>query len=346
MGVRSHFWVAGGVLGLLLAMTLPTPDVLPSRVAAFLLMMLSTGLLGEWFSSLSVKRPGVSPALPAETFPADGEVGLVPIEGVVSEPNREEPRFGAFRSLEAHPGSRSPPDPGMPRLLGRVAVLSVFIGRDGKRWSDAEVARAHKSIEKACVWVEHEAMRWHAPVNLDLADTYFVDLEPERRDVEVSFVPEGDAQAPFEARAITKALVDTSRTAARLGFHDAAEMFAQINARVPADARVWLVHPRCAGRSMAIPVDVTELTGVSLALCYAREANFPEPLRRPPYTDPITVVHELLHLFGASDKYAVPVTAFPPGSVTSRDVMRLDSSKLQRLRIDRATAAEIGWTTM
>ncbi len=96
---------------------------------------------------------------------------------------------------------------------------------------------------------------------------------------------------------------------------------------------------------MAIPDDLTELIGVSLALCYAREANFPEPLHRPPYTDPVTVVHELLHLFGASDKYAVPLSSFPPGSVTSRDVMRLDSSRLERLRIDRATAAEIGWTT-
>jgi hypothetical protein len=96
---------------------------------------------------------------------------------------------------------------------------------------------------------------------------------------------------------------------------------------------------------MAIPADLTELIGVSLALCYAREANFPEPLRRPPFTDPVTVVHELLHLFGATDKYALPLDAFPPGSVTSRDVMRLDSSRLDRLRIDRATAAEIGWTT-
>ena len=345
MGVRSHFWIAGVLVGLLLALAIPTPDVLPGRAAAFLLGLLSIGLLGEWFSSRPARRTVASTTLPADTRPADGIVGLVPIEGVLGEPNEDEPRLRAFRALETRSGSPPPPDPGMPRLLGRVAVLSLFIGRDGKPWSDAEIARAHASIERACVWLEREAMRWHAPVNLDLADTYFVDLDPERRDVEVTFVPEGDTQAPFEAKAVTKALVDTSRTAARLGFRDAADMFAQINARVPADARVWLVHPRCAGRSMAIPVDLTELIGVSLALCYAREANFPEPLRRPPYTDPVTVVHELLHLFGASDKYAVPLAAFPPGSVTSRDVMRLDSSRLERLRIDRATAAEIGWTT-
>ena len=123
----------------------------------------------------------------------------------------------------------------------------------GSRWSDAEIARAHASIERACVWLERQAMRWQAPVNLDLAETYFVDFDPERRDVEIAFVPEGDTQAPFEAKAVTKALVDTSRSAARLGFHDAADMFAQINARVPADVRVWLVHPRCAGARWPSP---------------------------------------------------------------------------------------------
>lgn len=345
MGVRLCFWIAGVVVGLLLVSGRPTPDILPGRVAAFLVVFSTIGLLGEWFSSFSARRPGVSKTLPADTRAADGEVGLVPLDGVLSRPNGEEPRLGAFRALEARSDPHPPPDPGVPHLLGRVAVISVFIGRDGKRWSDAEVARAHTSIKRACVWLEREAMRWHAPVNLDVADTYFIDFEPERRDVEVSFVPEGDSHAPFEAKAVTKALVDISRSAARLGFRDASEMFAQINARVPADARVWLVHPRCAGRSMAIPADLTELLGVSLALCYAREANFPEPLRRPPYTDPVTVVHELLHLFGASDKYAVPLSVVPRGSVTARDVMRLDSSKLDRLRIDRATAAEIGWFT-
>ena len=345
MGVRSHFWFAGVLVGLLLAWAIPTPGVLPSRAAAFLIGLLSIGLLGEWFSARPARPAAESTTLPADTRPPDGIVGLIPVEGVLSEPNEERPRLGAFRALEARSGSHPPPGPGIPRLLGRVAVFSLFIGRDGKPWSDAEIVRAHASIERACVWLEREAIRWQAPVNLDLADTYFVDLDPERRDVEVTFIPEGDTQAPFEAKAVTKALVDTSRTAARLGFRDAAEMFAQLDARVLADARVWLVHPRCAGRSMAISADLTELIGVSLALCYAREANFPEPLRRPPYTDPVTVVHELLHLFGASDKYAVPISAFHPGSVTSRDVMRLDSSRLERLRIDRATAAEIGWTT-
>ncbi len=345
MGIRSRFWTAGVLVGLLLGLAIPTPDVLTNQAIAFFLGLFSIGLLGELFVLRLVRRAGSLMTHPSDTRPADGIVGLVPMEGVLSEPNEDQARLRAFRTLEPRSGPLPPTNVGMPRLLGRVTVLSLFLGRDGKAWSDSEIARAYASIERACVWIEREAMRWRAPVNFELSDTYFADLDPEQRDVEVAFIPEGDTQTPYEAKAVTNALVDTSRTAARLGFRDAADMFAQINVRAPSDARVWLVHPRCAGPSMAIPVYLTELIGVSLALCYAREANFPEPLRRPPYTDPVTIAHELLHLFGASDKYAVPLTVFPPGSVTSRDVMRLDSSRLQRLRIDHATAVEIGWTT-
>ena len=48
----------------------------------------------------------------------------------------------------------------------------------------------------------------------------------------------------------------------------------------------------------------------------------------------MTVVHELLHLFGATDKYGRSLRDVPPGTVTSRDVMRLSETRLSRLRID------------
>ena len=98
-------------------------------------------------------------------------------------------------------------------------------------------------------------------------------------------------------------LILMSRAAARLGFRDAQDMIARINARVEADQCVWLIDPPQAGRSIAIPLESTEVDGVSLALCYAREANFPEPLRvwmdnAPGYIGP----DEVLHLFGATTR--------------------------------------------
>jgi hypothetical protein len=232
---------------------------------------------------------------------------------------------------------------GAPRLLGRVVLISVFIGRDGHPWSDIEIARAHSAMLRAGAWIEREAIRWNCPVNVDLAETYFVVDDELPLDIEIEFAPKGDAIQPFETDVETKAVKCASRAATQLGFDDAVALFAEINARVTADARVWLLHPRQAGQSLAVALDETPLAGVSLAVCYAREEDFPEPLVGPPFTDPVTIVHEVLHLFGASDKYGVALRSFPPKSVTNREVMRLDEDSLIRLRIDPLTAREIGW---
>ena len=55
------------------------------------------------------------------------------------------------------------------------------------------------------------------------------------------------------------------------------------------------------------------------------------------------IAHEVLHLFGASDKYGVPLDSFRSGQVTHRDIMRMDARRLERLRVDPLTASEVGW---
>src|SRR5690606_23118862 len=107
--------------------------------------------------------------------------------------------------------------------------------------------------------------------------------------------------------------------------------------------RAWLLFPRSAGQSWAVSEADLGLPGVSLGVCYARETKFSAALDRRPFSDPVSIVHELLHLFGATDKYGVPLKDFPAGSVSRRDVMRLDFETLGALRIDPLTAAEIGW---
>jgi hypothetical protein len=306
------------------------------------------GLLGELAQALAAVGAAAAPAVPARALPADGRVEVVPIRGARGVANECDPRFSAFAGLDgSESGYRetllrrrsSPP------LLGRVVIFSVFLGRDERSWTDREIAEAHAALLEAGRWIEREAARWNAPVNVAVGQTYFVADDEAPGEVELAFVSEGEGFAPLEAGAVTKALIDTSRAAAALGFRDAIQWMSQINARVEADVCVWLLHPRRAGRSLAIPLDQTELAGVSLAVCYARESSFPEPLAgRRPYSDPVTIVHEMLHLFGASDKYGVPLHRFPPRTVSTRDVMRLAESRLARLRIDPGTAWELGWT--
>lgn len=296
----------------------------------------------------SVRSTPIGPKVPVDSHPADGVVGVVPMAGVRGEPNSRDPRFRRFvaREPDGSPPTRGALGTGAaPPLLGRVVLISVFIGRDHHSWSEAEIARAHASMLRAGAWIEREAIRWDAPVNLDLAATYFVADDHRPEEVAIAFLPRGEEMQPFEAQAVTRVLAGASRAATQLGFRDAVAMIEEFNPRLPADARVWILHPRQAGNSLAIPLDDTELAGVSLAVCYAREANFPEPLTQPPYTDPVSIVHELLHLFGASDKYGVSLRSFPALSVTSRDIMRLDESSLSRSRIDPMTAREIGWSS-
>ena len=156
---------------------------------------------------------------------------------------------------------------------------------------------------------------------------------------------EGDDIGPMEAhgRRPRSIIARQSSGRATSGFADIVDLVGRINFRVEADARVWLLHVRRAGRSLAIPAVESELSGVGLAVCFAREASFPEPLLGPGRVDAASVAHELLHLFGASDKYGVPLRSFAAGSVSSRDIMRMDHDRLDRMRMDVLTAAEVGW---
>ena len=292
----------------------------------------------------------MSPSLPAGARPADGVVEVWEMAGIISrESPGSEPwkQFVGLDSTGPSPRENSHPDRELftrnPPLLGRVALISVFVGRDGRSWTDREIQAAHRGLRAVGVWVEREAIRWGAYVNIGLADTFLRADDDHAATVELDFVPEGDDVGPMEADATTKAIAGASRVAARLGFTDAVDLVAGINPTIRADAHVWLWHLKQRGRSHAIPAGDRVIDGGGLAICYARESSFPEPLTGPGRVDPVTVAHEMMHLFGASDKYGVPLASFPEGDVAWSDIMRLDDIRLQHLRIGRLTAIEVGW---
>ena len=311
-------------------------------VPVALLAIGTSALIAEVVRSLRIRRPVV----PDGAKPADGVVEVVPVGGIEATPNPDSPRYREFARLR-EPAGASEVVRNLPResptLLGRVALISVFVGRDGRDWTVEEIARGHAALERAGAWIEREAIRYGAPVNLGLAEVYFRVRDDEDDEVEVGFAGEGDDFGPMEARASMKAIVAASRAAAALGFGDVVDLVRRVNSRVEADAAVWLLHVRRSGRSLAIPAEASEIPGVGLAVCFSREASFPGPLTGPGRVDPTTVAHELLHLFGASDKYGVPLRSFPTGSVSPREVMRLNHDRLAGLTIDPLTAGEIGW---
>ncbi|WP_145273463.1 hypothetical protein [Tautonia plasticadhaerens] len=289
------------------------------------------------------------PARPRDDRPADGEVGVVAINGVVAESGGAGPEFRRFLALEPGPGEvpfrsfriwgrRFPP------LLGKVALVSVFLGRDGTPWSDDEILKAHRALRRAGAWIEREAIRWQVPVNVDLADTYFSGVEPDAdREVAIFRPDEWGGVGLPDPDAEARILGILGRTAGALGFADPVDLLGRIGRRIEADQVVWLLHVRRAGKSIALPSDATGIPGVAVAACYAREEDFEAPLAVPPFADPITFVHELMHLFGAEDKYGVSLSTFPRGTVSERDVMVLGLESLSRLHVEPMTAVEIGW---
>ncbi len=347
MSARLKAWLVGSPLAAALAIGLARDDSSRELAAlAFLLALATVALVAEGIAWRGAVASRANRPTPEGARPADGVVDVVPIVGVESRPNPIDRRWRCFDGVDAAGSPAAGParlPAGDPPLLGRVVLVSTFVGMDGRGWTVREIGRAHESLIRAGLWIEGEAGRRQAPVNIGLAETYFRFEDGAASAVKLAFVPEGDDVGPMEEDATTKYVALASRAAAGFGFSDVVDWLARINPRIDADARVWLFHLRQAGRSLAIPASESGLPGVGLAIGFAREASFPEPLSGEGRVDPTTIVHELLHLFGASDKYGVPLPSYPPRSVSGRDIMRLDHVSLSRMRVDDLTAAEVGW---
>ena len=344
LSVRRRGWLVGASLSLALSVGLATrPEARALAVPLGVLALASTGLVIE---AIEATRPAPTRPGSHDRTPADGIVGILALPTLEGIRNQVDPRWRRFRPGDPAGGGRDLGS-GLPRetptLLGRVAVFSIFLGADGRAWTDEEIARGHGSLERAGAWLEREAIRHQAPLHIDLAEVYFRFAEDRDEPIELGYAWEGQEMGPLEANAGTKYLAMASRAAAGLGFADIADLQGRLDPLAGSDRSVWLLHLRRAGRSIAIPAFDSNLAGVGLAVCFAREASFPEKLVGPGRVDPTTIAHELLHLFGASDKYGLPLRIYPPRSVSATDIMRLDRVDLRKMRVDPLTASEIGW---
>ena len=321
--------------------------------ATALALLIATAIL--WRPSRRLKGPGEPPwrsdslvsTRARDDRPADGVVDRARMIGVARVETPETPGFSRFVAWlgTTRTGPRRPGNLGrnFPSLRGRVALVSLFLGRDGRPWSGREIAGALRAMERAGRWIEREAIRWAVPVNLELVDVYF-EATPEEEDREVAVFQHDDwgSIIPIDDGPMLRTI---GRATAMLGFKDLPALIGTVGEGIEADQVVWLIHVRRAGRSFALPSDATGIPGVAVAICYVREEPSEAPLSGPPFVDPLTIVHEGMHLFGASDKYEGSLDRFESGTVTERDIMVLGSENLSRNRVDPLSAFEIGWST-
>ena len=126
------------------------------------------------------------------------------------------------------PDRRCPGESRPPALQGRVALVSMFIGSDGRSWTDSEIARWTTSIERVARWMEQEADRYGAGVAVGVADTYFRVEGDRTPEVDIGAAWEGAGVGLFEMNSITRSLTLMSRAAAQLGFHDSVDLVREV----------------------------------------------------------------------------------------------------------------------
>ena len=231
-------------------------------------------------------------------------------------------------------------------LAGRVALTSFFVDRPDSSWTDAEIWDVLQAVEACASWLMQQASRYGTALEVRSDSLYYHTSDAREEVVPIGFATAGGQTVPVEALSAGAALALATYWVHQLGFADVVRFLGHVQRSVEVDSWVVLFHLREAGRSFAVPADISLHRCVELAICYPQNAVLRRGLHGPVRPRPALYAHELLHLFGATDKYdVISLHDFAPGSVTERDIMRTGSRRLERLRIDPLTAAEIGWPT-
>jgi hypothetical protein len=231
-------------------------------------------------------------------------------------------------------------------LADRVALVSFFVDRPESSWTDAEICEVLGAVEECARWISEQASGYGVGLEVFSDPLYYHASDPREHLVPIGFQTAGGRTVPVEAESAAQCVALASYWPPRLGFADIVRFFGHIERSIDADSWAVLFHPREAGRSYALPAKLSLHPCVELVVCYPQHAVLRGEVEGPLRPSPAVYAHEVLHLFGASDKYdTISLKDFPSRSVTDRDIMRCRNWRLKRLRIDPLTAAEIGWPT-
>jgi uncharacterized membrane protein len=340
---RLLSWLLAAGFILAVVMALPIDD--DARGLAFILALAAGFLLLIAVELFRARlRHADAEFVAALEDPADGVVEIRRLPAARTVPNEVNPVWARFEaSSDGAEDTIARPWPATNGLRGRWILVSIFVGKYGTDWQGEEIDRVLKALERAARWVEREAKRFHAPVNLEICATYIEARDEIEESVAIGFQPEGRGHGPFAPESPGFALASASRAVAKAGFDDLIHCLSCFRDRLNPSSVVPFIHLRQAGRSHATVARELPVPPPGIAVCYADYADFPEPLERGVQADALTYAHEMLHLFGASDKYGFGARAFDRSQVSERDVMLLAENQLVRTRIDPMTAGEIGW---
>jgi hypothetical protein len=309
------------------------------------------GILFELALAIASRPQEVDELSALPLRPGDGRAEISLLNGIKIVPSSQDRRIGRIAEASLKPPrwrglmlGNTPIPRRIWNLRGRVMLVSMFLGRDGRSWTDTEISGAYHALWRAAAWIEHEARRWHVTVNIALCEGYLATCENGRRGESELRVVDDPYRRSLDTFEDTRAVIAAMHAMAREQFGCDFEVAAQrLSSMSEADQVVWIVHSLSAGTSYYLGPDTEGLGGVRVAVCHVREEVESTPYLGTPFSDPVTFVHELLHAFGATDKYGTSANRFGVGQVSERDVMLLQTESLSRLRVDPLTARELGW---
>ena len=221
------------------------------------------------------------------------------------------------------------------RLEGRPYVLVVYLDDNESNWTEEEVKSYQANlIEPALTYIEENAKKWG--VFLDIGMGYYATYGHPDRPVKHS-----SAVEDYNENGSNRDLME--QVARTLGYESVTAMHDAITKHAGTEQVAYVVMVDKGGRSYSVahykPEEVVDQHyWIEYSLIFSGFTD----TSRDSASD--TIVHELLHIFGAEDYY------YPEGrNALARqyyltDIMLCNEPDLQYFTIEDFTAYTLGWT--
>lgn len=218
------------------------------------------------------------------------------------------------------------------KLFGKTLIINVFISFPSHEWKPAEKLNALKMQQEGFRWLQNQGNSWN--VQGLVFDTCNIGLEKDVQVEKVYAFGEVNNSGINLPSLILKAI----------GYDDGKFFYDSIKNNRTFDNVVLMAFFNKRGRSYSLPsrLNTWNKRFLETSLVYNGGLNGSD-LR------PGTMMHEMLHLFGAWDMYYTSsMSATVAGqikSVFNKSIMRADRDVIDNIIVDQLTAWRIGWLT-
>ncbi len=214
-------------------------------------------------------------------------------------------------------------------LKGNIYILSVFITTPNKKWTYDEKTDLVSSQIKAQEWLKKQAKLYGVDISFENG---FYGLKSDIYVDEIKSIKE-----MYEAR-----LDWVYQVLTKIGYSSPLEFLERLkNTKDCANALV-IIYANESGRSYAVPYS----TGRNKEKYFFEGCTVYRKDTYYQYTCAATIVHEILHLFGAWDLYKLDKTdkarAQKANELFHNDIMIGGTCDLETLKIDKLTAWLVG----